>query len=880
MSPKTSRKVKASVMIIMLSVAEGHRIQEIVNDSVISQSGGAAHVMAHPAPKEQVKLAAKQLTKPIGDPKLQEQVLDQMMEDLKRQEQLKAEMAMPSLQGQAKQVQEQMAAIKAKPLSLVEASRSNKQECDKTTGESWKAHASPCLMHNPSDPLKSVQAERALFPEVMLTEHMSAMITHPVFKNQAMFLAEQMESMMAVASIQGQATLIAEQMDAMLDEPNSLNHSTRVSELMEAMMNDPKFHEQATRVAKQMSETITLDSEFLDFSKVVSEKMEEIKTGPNAGKETTFIVEQGKTAMSDPNFQEQVNLVLHMVEALTGDPSLQQQAWTLAEQMEAMKDGLNTLKEATHVVKHVEAIMADPSLQAQAQLIAEQMVAGEHMVTMMEHQNFSRQTERVSEQMEATKPEPLALVEVSKSRGQESANSRLLPSTAGALNVKPLSRAPAFPLGRPMLASGRTTMKVWRPLTVALENERGRGPRMSPASLATNTHNSVLTSARGLKTLMPSLIKALSSRNPDPVMSHPLEKKRIPAQASTLICFTLWFMGGFAYNIHNKRIFKATGGGFPMILATLELGVSFIYALVLWLGPDRRQRPNMSFKDYVRTLPIGAAFAGLHIAQMFALSLGAVSFGQIVRNAEPAFAAVIGTCLYGAKISAARWVSLIPVIGGVTLASLGEVDFAMGALVTAALANVFNAIRGNEIEKLLNEPRMSERLGTARNVYAISTINAFLFALPLMLLTEGSYLHLFLPLMTKNPALVNTVAVASTGFILSNEFGTRAIQKMGTVQNAVGKTAVRVVFVVVSALVLRESLGFLKLLGAGVSIGGVFLYSTIEQLLQDRKPKGTTDPLPPQGQTEDTALSIGKPKERGLHALLKKLRPKKPGLAA
>ena len=52
------------------------------------------------------------------------------------------------------------------------------------------------------------------------------------------------------------------------------------------------------------------------------------------------------------------------------------------------------------------------------------------------------------------------------------------------------------------------------------------------------------------------------------------------------------------------------------------------------------------------------------------MNLGAVSFAQIVKAAEPAFAALIGTTLYGKSVSMAKWLCLIPVIGGVCLASM------------------------------------------------------------------------------------------------------------------------------------------------------------------------------------------------------------------
>merc|ERR1740139_1420983 len=101
-----------------------------------------------------------------------------------------------------------------------------------------------------------------------------------------------------------------------------------------------------------------------------------------------------------------------------------------------------------------------------------------------------------------------------------------------------------------------------------------------------------------------------------------------------------------------------------MTIATLQFGIGCLWALFLWGYPEARQRPKITVGDWLRTLPVGLTFAGAHAASVFAMSAGAVSFGQIVKAAEPAFAALIGTMFYGSKVSRAKWLCLIPVIGG------------------------------------------------------------------------------------------------------------------------------------------------------------------------------------------------------------------------
>lgn len=300
-----------------------------------------------------------------------------------------------------------------------------------------------------------------------------------------------------------------------------------------------------------------------------------------------------------------------------------------------------------------------------------------------------------------------------------------------------------------------------------------------------------------------------------------------------IIFIALWYVGNYYYNITNKLALKAGGGaaGFPMTIATLQLGVGCLYALFLWAAPDARPLPKLTFDDYKKTLAVGFTSAGAHAASVFALSAGAVSFGQIVKAAEPAFAALIGTIFYGANVSAARWLMLVPVIGGVVLASLGELDFAYAALFTAAIANVFAAVKANENKKLMSTDGLKERMGSIGNQFAISSINSFLFCLPLMLVCEGKKLGEFVELVRgggMGTVLFNNMIASGMWFYLYNELATMTIKKTGAVTQSVLNTAKRAVVILGCAVVLGEDLSKMKLIGSLVCIGGVFLYSTID----------------------------------------------------
>jgi solute carrier family 35 protein E1 len=292
----------------------------------------------------------------------------------------------------------------------------------------------------------------------------------------------------------------------------------------------------------------------------------------------------------------------------------------------------------------------------------------------------------------------------------------------------------------------------------------------------------------------------------------------------------------FQYNITNKLALNAAGGktGFPMTISSLQLGIGCIYGIFLWLAPDGRQRPKITRQDIVKMLPVAFCFMGAHTASVFAMGMGAVSFAQIVKASEPAFAAVLAQFVYGKKISKAKWMCLPIVIGGVILASVKELDFAVSALVSACIANVFAAIRGNENKKLMETEGIKDRIGSVGNQFAITSILGFLLSIPVFLVKEGSRFGEFMEIAKTTPAVWKNLVASGLWFYGYNEVATMTLKKTGAVTQSVANTAKRVIVIVGVALVLGESLAPIKLIGCSIGIGGVFLYSIIDNLVKSK----------------------------------------------
>jgi solute carrier family 35 protein E1 len=269
-----------------------------------------------------------------------------------------------------------------------------------------------------------------------------------------------------------------------------------------------------------------------------------------------------------------------------------------------------------------------------------------------------------------------------------------------------------------------------------------------------------------------------------------------------------------------------------MTISSMQLGVGSIYGLFLWLAPDARARPKITFDDLKKMLPVAFCFMGAHTASVFAMGMGAVSFAQIVKASEPAFAAVLSQYVYGKKVSKAKWMCLPIIIGGVILASVKELDFAVSALVSACIANMFAAFRGNENKKLMDTEGIRERIGSIGNQFAITSIMGFLLSIPVMIAKEGSRFGEFVEIAKTTPAVWKNLLASGLWFYGYNEVATMTLKKTGAVTQSVANTAKRVIVIVGVALVLGESLDPMKLIGCSIGIGGVFLYSIIDNLVK------------------------------------------------
>ena len=299
--------------------------------------------------------------------------------------------------------------------------------------------------------------------------------------------------------------------------------------------------------------------------------------------------------------------------------------------------------------------------------------------------------------------------------------------------------------------------------------------------------------------------------------------------------FFLWYLISAYYNIYNKRALNYVF--LPWIIATIQMGTGLLIFFPLWFlkirtAPFSSVSEFISIASQLRNVAIYTTLS--HIAGVIALGTGAVSFTQVVKAAEPVFTALISAVFTRQFLPWQSYASLLPVIAGVSIASVSELSFSYSCLLAGILSNVFAAARGVFGKQQMGgdkEAAAKIKDISPENYYSIVTTISFLLLVPVSLIFEGRQLVYALTHLSDVKAAaafkngMSDAFLSGVLFYLYNELSFRVLNKVSPVTHALANTFKRIVIILSSVLIFHNPLTFNGKVGSSMAILGVFIYS-------------------------------------------------------
>jgi solute carrier family 35 protein E1 len=292
--------------------------------------------------------------------------------------------------------------------------------------------------------------------------------------------------------------------------------------------------------------------------------------------------------------------------------------------------------------------------------------------------------------------------------------------------------------------------------------------------------------------------------------------------------FGLWFALNIGYNITNKKVLNMVPK-LTYMVAFLQLFIGWFYLLPVW-GLGIRKAPVLTAEETKNLMPVVFLHLLTHLGAVVSLSAGAVSFTHIVKAAEPAVSAALSAVALKQFMPLPVYLSLIPVMGGVALASATELSFTWLSFGAAMVSNIASAYRGIVGKSALGKPQGKNM--NAANVYGVMTILSTLLCLPISYMIEAKHIGPSLKAIAaagKTKELIIQTLLSGFFYYLYNEVAFLTLDNVAPVTHAIGNTIKRIVIIVTSVLVFGSTMTMQGMLGSAIAIGGVFLYSLAKQ---------------------------------------------------
>ncbi|GKV07998.1 hypothetical protein SLEP1_g19691 [Rubroshorea leprosula] len=291
----------------------------------------------------------------------------------------------------------------------------------------------------------------------------------------------------------------------------------------------------------------------------------------------------------------------------------------------------------------------------------------------------------------------------------------------------------------------------------------------------------------------------------------------------TIGLITAWYSSNIGVLLLNKFLLSNYGFRYPIFLTLCHMLACsvFSYVAVSWLkiAPLQGIRSRLQL---VKISALGLIFCLSVVGGNVSLRYLPVSFNQAVGATTPFFTAVFAYLMTRKREGWITYLTLIPVVTGVIIASGGEPLFHLFGFIMCISATAARALKSVLQGILLYSE--GEKLHSMNLLMYMAPV-AVLFLLPAALIMEEGVIGITIALarddlkfffyLLFNSALAYFVNL--TNFLITKHTSPLTLQVLGNAKGAVA--------VVISILIFRNPVSLTGMLGYTVTVFGVIFYN-------------------------------------------------------
>lgn len=308
-----------------------------------------------------------------------------------------------------------------------------------------------------------------------------------------------------------------------------------------------------------------------------------------------------------------------------------------------------------------------------------------------------------------------------------------------------------------------------------------------------------------------------------------------------------WYILNVLYNIYNKQVLIFVN--LPWTMSIIQLAIGVVYVIINWMF-RLRVFPSLSTKLVVDTFIQGTAHLMVHFGAVVAFSYGHVSFVHIIKSLEPVFVAICSFTLLNVPTSRSLLYCLLPIMLGVSLASISDTSFSFSAFIFAQISNIGAGLRGVLSKRAMKESSNADKLSPT-NALGLLTISSLIIGIPISLILEPPSVIIStwreaavnmaensnndLTVDESYKSLIVLILLSGITYYLYNEVSFLVLDRVAPVSHSVINALKRVAIISCAVIVFNTPLSILSVMGCLLAVSGGGLYAYVGEKEKQKK---------------------------------------------